>query len=116
MLIEWESMTTTSLNQPLQQIVDRLRASLDPIAIYLYGSYAYGDPGPDSDVDLLVVVEDSSQDFFERSAEAYRALRGLGVPIDVQVYTRREFEDRAALAVSFERTVSTKGRILYAAA
>jgi predicted nucleotidyltransferase len=81
----------------------------------LFGSFAYGQPGPDSDLDLLVVVADSDMSFYERSALAYRALRGIGVPIDVQVYTREEFDRRSALAVSFERTVKTKGHVLYAA-
>ncbi len=99
----------------LEQIVLRLRAAFDPIAIYLYGSCAYGAPGPDSDVDLLVVVKESERSFYERGAAGYRALRGVDVPIDLQVYTREEFESRAALPVSFERTVRSKGRLLYAA-
>ncbi len=51
----------------------------------------------------------------DRDAVAYRALGDIRLPIDVQVCTRTEFEKRAALPVSFERTVKTKGRIVYAA-
>ena len=108
-------MTSEQLNQVLPEIVRRLCQALAPTTIYLYGSCAYGKVGPDSDVDLLVVVPDSELTFFQRGAVAYRALRRIGVPVDVQVYTRREFEDRAALPVSFERTVRTKGRVLHAA-
>jgi len=103
------------LNETVGEIVARLRAALSPIAIYLYGSYAYGTPNRHSDIDLLVVVERSDLDAYERDALAYRALRDIPVPIDVQVYTRREFEERAALKVSFERTVKKKGRLLHAA-
>ena len=103
------------LGHLLPEITRRLREALAPSAIYLYGSFAYGEPHPSSDVDLLVVVEQSPLSFFQRSAAAYRALRGIGVPIDVQVYTRREFDERASLPVSFERTVREKGRVLYAA-
>ncbi|MHC4698355.1 MAG: nucleotidyltransferase domain-containing protein [Planctomycetota bacterium] len=102
-------------DEKLAEIVARLRAALSPVAIYLYGSYAYGTPGPGSDVDLLVVVENSSVDPYTRDAGAYRALSGIVVPKDVQVYTRSEFEERAALPVSFERTVKKKGRIIYGA-
>ena len=102
-------------DEKLAEIVARLRAALSPVAIYLYGSYAYGTPGPGSDVDLLVVVEKSSVDPYTRDAGAYRALFGIGVPKDVQVYTRSEFEERAALPVSFERMVKKKGRIIYGA-
>ena len=108
-------MTEQRIEHILPEIVRRIREALDPVAIYLYGSCAYGTVGAHSDVDLLVVVSDSSQSFFERGAVAYRALRHIGVPVDVQVYTRDEFETRADLPVSFERTVQTKGRVLYAA-
>ncbi len=104
---------------PINQILDRAKSRLidefSPKAIYLYGSYAYGTPHSGSDLDILVVVDESEESFFKRSARAYRALRGLGVPLDVQVYTAEEFESRAALPVSFERTVKTRGIRLDAA-
>ncbi len=108
-------MTDDQATQVIPEIVRRLRAALQPSIVYLFGSCASGNTGPDSDVDLLVVVDHSDQSFFQRAAVAYRALRGIGVPIDVQVYTKEEFEERAALPVSFERTVRSKGRVLYAA-
>ncbi len=108
-------MNLPQLDALLDDVVVRLRAVLSPVAIYLYGSYVYGKPGAHSDLDLLVIVEQSDRTPFERDAAAYRALSGLGVPKDVQVDTRGEFEQRAGLPVSFERTVKTKGRLLYAA-
>jgi predicted nucleotidyltransferase len=108
-------LSEQQLEQKLAEIVVRLRQVLSPLAIYFFGSYAYGQPQAHSDIDLLVVVADSRLDAYERDAIAYRALADVGVPKDVQVYTRAEFEQRAALPVSFERTVLTKGRVLYAA-
>jgi len=103
------------LTRTLEQVVSRLREALSPLAIYLYGSYAYGTPRSHSDLDLLVVVPSSELTPYKRDAIAYHALSGLGVPKDVQVYTREEFESRASLPVSFERTIKRKGRLLYAA-
>jgi len=108
-------VTESDLSRILSEVVERVRTALKPQAIYLYGSYAYGNPHPDSDLDLLVIVADSPLPFHERSGQAYRALRGIEMPIDIQVYTRAEFEARAQLPVSFERTVQHKGRLLYAA-
>jgi len=108
-------LTSQELSERLAEIVDRLRAAFSPVAIYLYGSYAYGEPGPHSDIDLLVVVQDDPRSPYERDAAAYRALAGIGIAKDIQVYTRTEFEDRAALPVSFERTVRRKGKRVYAA-
>jgi predicted nucleotidyltransferase len=97
------------------QAIERLRRALSPLAVYLYGSYAYGSPRPDSDIDLLVVVEQSPLSAFERDAIAYRALGDIPFPIDVQVYTKAEFDERSALTVSFERTVKLKGKLIHAA-
>jgi len=109
------AMIQPELERKLSEVVERLCDALSPVAIYLYGSYAYGDPGPGSDLDLLVIVEDSPDDPYTRDVQAYRALSGLGIPKDVQVYTRKEFEERAALPVSFERTVKMRGKLLHVA-
>ena len=103
------------LQQVLDEAVRRLRDALDPCTIYLYGSYAYGTPCSHSDIDLLVVVGESPLTTTQRDAIAYRALGDIPVPIDVQVYTRAEFDERAALSISFERTVRQKGRLVHAA-
>jgi predicted nucleotidyltransferase len=108
-------LNAEELDEKLKEIVRRLREALSPVAIYFFGSYAYGTPQPHSDIDLLVVIEDSPLSPYQRDAKAYLALSGIGVPKDVQVYTRAEFEQRAALPVSFERTVKAKGRLIYAA-
>ncbi|MCK4342615.1 MAG: nucleotidyltransferase domain-containing protein [Phycisphaerae bacterium] len=108
-------MTPKKLQEVLPEIVQRLREALHPDCIYLFGSCAYGTPGHDSDVDLLVVVPDTDLDFYQRGAVAYNALWGIDVPIDVMVYTRTEFDSRATLPVSLERTVRTKGRVIHAA-
>jgi len=108
-------LTADELDEKLTEIVRRLRDAFSPVAIYFFGSYAYGTPQPHSDIDLLVVVEDSQFSPYQRDGQAYRALRGIGVPKDVVVYTRAEFEQRSALPVSFERTVKAKGKLLYAA-
>ncbi|MEW6251046.1 MAG: nucleotidyltransferase domain-containing protein [Planctomycetota bacterium] len=108
-------LTPQQLEDTLADVVSRLRAALAPTAIYLFGSYVYGEPHSASDLDFLVVVPDSPLNPYERDALAYRALGGRCMPMDVQVYTQAEFEQRAALPVSFERTVKMKGRLLYAA-
>lgn len=109
------AMTRDEFEAQLAEIVARLRREFAPVAIYLYGSYAYGTPGCHSDLDLLVVVENSTSDAYTRDARAYRVLGEIPVPVDVQVYTRAEFEQRSNLPVSFERTVRQKGRLVYAA-
>lgn len=64
-------MHERDIDNLLEEVVRRLQAAFEPRAIYLYGSRAYGTPTVSSDVDLLVVVNDSPLDFFDRSAAAY---------------------------------------------
>jgi len=107
-------LSPQELEQKLEEIVRRLRDALSPIAIYFFGSYAYGQPQSHSDIDLLVVVEEGDESPYRREAQAYLALSGIGVAKDVMVYTREEFERRSSLPVSFERTVKKKGKLIYA--
>ncbi len=97
----------------LDETVRRIVATLQPEAIYLYGSHAYGQPHWDSDVDLLVVVRDSMLPPHRRAVAVYRALRGLFLPAEVKVVTRAEFERRARWHSSVERIVLDRGKLLY---
>lgn len=99
----------------LEEIVRRLVKILHPERIYLFGSKARGEAGPDSDYDLLVIVPHSELPGYRRDQVAYRALLGLGVAKDVFVWTRDEFESRRHLPASFPATVLREGKLLYAA-
>ncbi len=97
----------------LKNVVERLVKALNPEKIYLYGSYAYGQPNKDSDIDLLIIVSESSLPVHKRAAQAYRSLRGLFIPADIKVVTHSEFEKYAKWFSSIERVVLEKGQLLY---
>ncbi len=99
----------------LAEAVRRLVEAYQPDRIYLFGSVARGDAGPDSDYDLLVVVPDDAPLERRRSRLAYEALRGTGTAADVLVCTRSYLEDRRALKASLPGTVLREGRLLHAA-
>ncbi|MCL4466974.1 MAG: nucleotidyltransferase domain-containing protein [Chloroflexi bacterium] len=96
-------------------IIERLIEAYQPERIYVFGSKARGDYGPDSDFDLLVVVPDTASEERQRSRLAYQALWGTGTAADVLVWTRGRFESRAHLRASLTGTVLREGRLLYAA-
>lgn len=97
----------------LNEIVRRLVEAYEPLQVYLFGSKARGEAGPDSDYDLLVVVPDDAPAERRRSRLAYEVLRGTGIAVDVLVYTRSYFEPRRSLKASLPGTVLREGRLLH---
>ena len=104
---------TEPADPKLAEIVRRLVVAYDPEEIYLFGSRARGDIGPDSDYDLLVVVPDSAPPRRRRSRLAYEALRGTGSASDVLVVTRGYFEERRHLKASLPGTVLREGKLVH---
>ncbi len=108
-------MSAVGGNAKLDEIVERLRKAYGPERIYLFGSHARGEAGPDSDFDILVVVPDDVPPSRRKSRLAYQALRGTGIAADVLVWTRSYFESRRHLKASLSAAVASEGRLLYAA-
>lgn len=101
----------------LEDIKNRLVKAYNPIAIYLFGSYAWGTPNEESDLDLLIVIDISDQKSYERPITGYRALRGLElISKDLIVQTRDEFERRSGEITSLEYKIKKNGELLYARA
>jgi predicted nucleotidyltransferase len=97
----------------LAEIVRRLVEAYSPERIYLFGSVARGEAGPDSDYDIMLIVPDDAPPERLRSRLAYQALRGTGTAADVVVWPRSSFERRARVAASLPATVSREGVLLY---
>ena len=95
----------------LVKIVGRLVEAYRPERVYLFGSWARGDAGPDSDYDLLLVVPDSADTTRRRSRLAYEVLWETGRAADVVVLTRTDFESRLHLAASLPAIVAREGRL-----
>lgn len=98
----------------LHEIVARLVTALRPTRIYLFGSKARGDAGPDSDYDILALVERPTEPRYRLSQTAFRALRGVPAAVDVVVWDREVFDSRLHLKASFPATVVREGRLLHA--
>ena len=97
----------------LGQITQKLAVALNPEQIILFGSYAYGEPNEDSDIDLMVIVSHSDEPRYRRSRPAYRALRGIRIPTDVIVVTREEVTRKINVKSSLISRVMHDGKVLY---
>ncbi len=98
----------------LAEIVRRLVAAFEPERIYIFGSKARGEEGPDSDYDVMVLVPDDAPPERRRSRLAYEALRGTGVAADILVWARTRFDGRRHVVASLPATVEREGRLVYA--
>ncbi|GAB4478009.1 MAG: nucleotidyltransferase domain-containing protein [Anaerolineales bacterium] len=99
------------LSETLPKAIENLIRQVQPEKIILFGSYAYGNPTPDSDVDLLVVW-DTDKPRRERLVTVSLALYPRLFPVDLLVKTPQELE--AELPHNFFlREIVTKGIVLY---
>lgn len=96
----------------VQEVVRRIVERVRPEKIILFGSYAYGHPHRESDLDILVVMR-SAVPRYKRSIPVYDALAGLLIPKDILVYTPDEVVEWNSVPQAFITAVMQKGRIVY---
>ena len=97
----------------LEEIVRRLVEGLQPEQIILFGSYAYGQPTEGSDLDIMIIVSESTEPPHRRAQKAYACVGTIGVSKDLLVLTREEFEKQARVVTSLARRVKERGMVLY---
>jgi len=98
----------------LAEIVRRMVEVYRPERIYLFGSTARGDAGPDSDYDLMIVVPDDAPATLKNPDAGYRAVEGLPRSGDFLVWSRGDFQKRLHLKASLPATIVREGALLYA--
>lgn len=96
----------------LPEITRRIVGISDPRRIILFGSYARGEQGPDSDLDLMVVLDHVDSPRAE-SIRLRRVLRGLLTPIDILVATPEQLERHRNTIGLIYQTVLTEGKVIY---
>ncbi len=110
-------MDTLQKHQDLiRDLVKKLRENYTPEKIILFGSYAYGDPRPDSDIDLLI-IKDTNERFIDRWVAVQQILSDSKrtVGLETLVVTPQEISRRLEIGDQFVREILEKGRVLYAA-
>lgn len=98
--------------EALGEIVRRITTELQPEKIILFGSYVYGTPSSDSDVDLLVIMETTDRPV-DRYLAISRLLRPRPFPLDILVKTPDEIAQALEKGDAFIREIITQGRVLY---
>ena len=106
-------MDTAVTEQKIQEVVNKIVKEYHPEKIILFGSWAWGEPRPDSDVDLFIVKR--SQDarpIRERKLQSFLSPREI--PIDILVYTPEEVEESVNKKRNlFIEDIVRNGKVLY---
>jgi uncharacterized protein len=99
----------------IAEVVEKIKTEYQPEKIILFGSYAYGKPNRDSDIDLFI-VKDTEKKRIYRFAEVKKLVYDSKrrIPISPLVYTVSELDHRIAMGDQFIEEILTKGELLYA--
>ena len=96
------------------KIAEKIKKEYKPEKIILFGSYAYGKPTRDSDIDMLIIKRTK-----KKSMDRWFTLKKLcqdpnrGIPFSPLVFTPKELEYRLSLGDHFIKEILEKGKILY---
>jgi len=102
-------INNTDINRLVHQIVNEFPAK----EIFLFGSYAYGDPQNESDIDLCIITDQKGKkiDLLKQIRRAIAPI--VTKPVDLLVYNKNEFYEKAALNNTFEHKIKNEGIKLY---
>lgn len=98
----------------LEKAVQAIKKNVNPVSIYLFGSYANGNPNEDSDLDICIITDTLR----ERKIDVLRNIRRamahtVTMPVDLLIYASAEFNERAALSASMEYNILNHGVQIY---
>jgi predicted nucleotidyltransferase len=97
-------------------LIERIIQHYDPIEVILFGSHARGEAGPDSDWDLLVVVDDDTPPEKLRLRYAYQAIAGTRIAADVVPVRASRFRERSSVVNTLSNWAAVEGKVVYARA
>ncbi len=104
-----------SVDHRIRAIVKKIAREFQPEKIILFGSYAWGHPTSESDLDLFIVKSGLRKPKHLRTTDIDRLLDRAPMAWDALVYTPEEVEDRIARGDFFIRRIMNEGTVLYAA-
>jgi predicted nucleotidyltransferase len=106
-------MTWRKHRAQIRQLCTRIAREFKPEKIILFGSHAYGQPTPESDLDLLVVMQFEG-DPLEQAVTMLHRINML-LPVDLLVRTPEQIQQRLEMGDSFMRDIIKRGKVMYEA-
>jgi uncharacterized protein len=105
----------TDVQAIIESATDKLVAAYQPLAIYLFGSYAWGEPNKDSDLDFMIIINDDAE--LEKNIpdtyRGYEALFDLKMPTDLLISRKSNFIRRSLHRSTLHYKICKEGLKLY---
>ena len=101
-------ITQEQINKVVKTIIEDYK----PIKIILFGSYAYGHPTKDSDLDLLIIKDDDVPGI-QRNRRVRNILRDFSIPVDVIVKNSQEFDMLKDIIGTVVYPANKYGKVIY---
>ena len=105
-------MTKKNIDQKIKEITQKIVKEHQPEKIILFGSYAWGRPGPDSDIDLFVIKK-TKEPSLKRIEKLDKLFSRREFPMDFLIYTPEQVKNRLEIGDFFVKEIIDKGKILY---
>jgi predicted nucleotidyltransferase len=111
----WHSSTRQRRGQ-IARLCEVIAREFQPEKIILFGSWAYGTPDAESDIDLLIVMPFEGSPFRQAGTILKSVVQSVGVlPLDLLVRTTEQLNERLTIGDSFMREILERGKVLYEA-
>lgn len=101
------------LEQEIQKVTETIIQEFKPKKVVLFGSYAWGSPKKNSDIDLFIIKDDAKKNTREMAIDLEKILDDRDVPIDLLVYKPDQVAKRLAMNDQFVTKIFRDGRVLY---
>lgn len=103
------------VKETITQIAEKIKNTYQPEKIILYGSFSYGKPREDSDIDLLI-IKDTTSSPIDRQREVRKIVSDPKrlIPFQPIVVTPQELNQRLNIGDQFFHEIISRGEVLYA--
>lgn len=109
--------TANSLREKAQPVIAEatrlLVEEFQPEQVWLFGSYAWGEPNEDSDLDILMLVRDEEEASIQHIRQARRCLRSIDMAKDVVLQSKASFDRYKGVRPSMSHKIAQEGVLMY---
>ena len=109
-----DTITVSAMGSGIpDELLHPLVKYFNPVQVILFGSRARGDARADSDIDLLIVVDDDAPSEILHCKARSEARRDYKGPVDLLTCRRSTFQNRQRIVGSFAHVIADEGIVVY---